>query len=93
MFVVLLVVGTFVARRMGFGIGGNTLVRCRDGHLFTTIWVPGVSLKAIRLGWWRYQRCPVGEHWTIVTPVRASDLTDEERLEATSHHDVNLLSI
>ena len=36
------VVGTIVARRRGYsGLGGNTVVRCRQGHLFTTIWVPG----------------------------------------------------
>ena len=57
-----LVVGTIIARRLGYKIGGNTVVRCREGHVFTTIWIPGVSLKAIRLGWARYQRCPVGGH-------------------------------
>lgn len=89
--VVTLVVGTVVARRMGYEVGGNTTVRCRDGHLFTTIWVPGVSFKAVRLGWWRFQRCPVGDHWTLVVPVRSSDLTDEERAEAALHHDVNIV--
>jgi hypothetical protein len=51
-------------------LGGKLVVRCRSGHLFSTIWIPGVSLTSIRLGWWRIQRCPVGNHWTIVTPVR-----------------------
>ncbi|MGA2163265.1 MAG: hypothetical protein ABSH36_02210 [Solirubrobacteraceae bacterium] len=41
-------------------------VRCREGHVFTTIWIPGGSLKAIRMGRWRWQRCPVGRHWTWV---------------------------
>ena len=53
-------------------LGGKLLVRCRGGHKFSTLWIPGVSLTSIRLGWWRIQRCPVGHHWTIVTPVRAS---------------------
>jgi hypothetical protein len=35
----------------GYPIGGKLIVRCRQGHLFTTIWIPGASLKAIRLGW------------------------------------------
>jgi hypothetical protein len=26
-------------------------VRCRRGHLFTAIWIPGISFKAVRLGW------------------------------------------
>jgi hypothetical protein len=59
-------------------VGGNVIVRCREGHLFTTIWIPGVSVKALRLGRWRYQRCPVGNHWSLVTPVRESGLTEEE---------------
>ncbi len=83
-------VGTVVARRLGYGIGGNTVVRCRQGHLFTTLWVPGVSLKAVRLGWWRLQRCPVGRHWSLVVPVRAADLAPEVLAEAKQHHDVRI---
>jgi hypothetical protein len=45
----------------------DTPVRCSAGHLFTTIWVPLGSLKAVRLGWKRYQYCPVGRHWAMVT--------------------------
>jgi hypothetical protein len=41
---------------------------------------PGASLKSVRLGWWRFQRFPVGRHWTLVTPVRDSDLTADERV-------------
>ena len=88
--VVFYVVATLVARRRGYNMGGNVVVRCRKGHLFTTIWVPGVSLKAVRLGWVRVQRCPVGKHWTLVTPVKDSDLTDEERQAAQEHHDVRI---
>jgi len=86
-----LVAGTIVARRRGYsGIGGNTVVRCRAGHLFTTIWVPGASLKAIRLGWARFQYCPVGRHWALVTPVRDSDLTDEDRQVAAQNRDARI---
>jgi hypothetical protein len=53
-------------------IAGSVVVRCRDGHLFTTIWLPGGSVKSLRLAWWRFQRCPVGGHWSLVTPVRES---------------------
>jgi len=35
-------------------------VRCSAGHLFTTIWIPLASLKSVRLGDRRYQRCPAG---------------------------------
>jgi hypothetical protein len=50
--------------------GGRLVVRCHEGHLFTTIWIPGASVKSIRFAWWRLQRCPVGRHWSIVTPVK-----------------------
>src|SRR5262249_59103682 len=62
--------------------GGRLVVRCRRGHLFTTLWIPGVSFKALRLGWLRVQRCPVGNHWSIVTPVRESELSGRQRRAA-----------
>jgi hypothetical protein len=79
-----------VARRRGSLKNMDTVVRCRDGHLFTTLWVPGASLKAIRLGWWRLQRCPVGRHWSLVTPVEVSIMTDEEIATAGQHHDIRI---
>ncbi|HXQ63092.1 MAG TPA: hypothetical protein VN796_12220 [Acidimicrobiales bacterium] len=81
---------TVALRRRGYSVGGETVVRCRGGHLFTTIWIPGGSLKSIRLGWMRFQHCPVGDHWTLVSPVRDEDLTDEERRSAADHHDVRV---
>jgi hypothetical protein len=69
-------------------LGGRVVVRCRRGHLFTTIWIPGGSLKSLRFGWWRYQRCPVGGHWSIVTPVRVAELSDKERRTAGEHRDI-----
>ncbi|HEY7621750.1 MAG TPA: hypothetical protein VH834_18365 [Solirubrobacteraceae bacterium] len=84
------VVGTIVARRRGYPMGGNVVVRCRDGHLFTTIWVPGASLKSVRLGWWRLQCCPVGNHWSLVTPVKESELSETERRFAREHQDVRV---
>ena len=71
-------------------IGGEVVVRCREGHLFTTIWLPGASLKSLRLGAWRYQRCPVGHHWSLVTPVRDSELSDDERQLARARKDIRL---
>jgi len=76
--------------RRGYGLGGNVIVRCRRGHLFTTIWIPGASVKSLRLGWWRLQRCPVGPHWSLVTPVRPSELSEHERQEAALHRDIRL---
>ncbi len=88
--VVLVVVPTLVARRFGYKVGGNVVVRCRKGHLFTTIWVPGGSLKAVRLGWARLQHCPVGHHWSLVTPVKEANLTDEQRRTAAEYHDIRI---
>ncbi|MFL6050400.1 MAG: hypothetical protein ACJ738_11525 [Gaiellales bacterium] len=80
-----------VALRIRSGrLGGNVVVRCRRGHLFTTIWIPGGSLKSLRFGWWRLQRCPVGHHWSVVTPVRTSDLSQEERRNASEARDVRV---
>jgi hypothetical protein len=62
-------------------------VRCREGHVFTTTWIPGISFKAIRLGPLRLQWCPVGEHRTVVTPVPWSQLSDQERWMAAHYHD------
>ena len=68
--------GTLIARRMGYNLGVNTVVRCRQGHMFTTIWIPGIKLKELDLVVARVQRCPVGKHWSLVVPVRAKDLTE-----------------
>lgn len=83
-------IGAVVARRRGYNVGEDVVVRCRKGHLFTTIWLPGASLKAVRLGSTRWQHCPVGHHWSVVTPVSEAELTDEERVIAARHRDVHI---
>jgi len=77
-------------RRLGYPIAGNVVVRCQRGHVFTTIWVPGASIKSLRLGPWRVQRCPVGGHWSLVTPIRRTDLTAKERRAADQTRDVRV---
>lgn len=74
-------------RRQGIPVGGRVIVRCSAGHLFTTLWVPGASFKAIRLGSARFQHCPVGHHFTLVRPVPESELTEQERASARQHSD------
>ena len=76
-----------MSRQRGYRYGRDVVVRCRDGHLFTTTWIPMVSFKAIRLGLVRYQYCPVGDHATSVRLMRDGDLTPAERIEASRHHD------
>ena len=70
--------------------GGHVPARCRAGHLFTTIWIPGGSMKALRLGWWRVQRCPVGAHWSLVTPLRRSELSEDEARAAAATRDTRI---
>ena len=81
------VAGTIVAVKQGYSFGRSVPVRCRRGHLFTTTWIPGGSLKAIRLGLWRIQWCPVGRHVDLVRLVKPGDLSQAEREFAASHHD------
>ncbi len=71
-------------------LGGNVVVRCRRGHLFTTIWIPAASLKSLRLFWWRLQYCPIGRHWTVVTPVDEATLGENDRRLAREHHDIRI---
>ena len=78
---------TLFARRMGYKLGGWVVVRCREGHLFTTLWIPGIKFKALEFGVVRFQYCPVGKHWSLVAPVRDSTLTNEQRQFAEQHRD------
>ena len=70
----------------------NTPVRCSAGHLFTTIWIPLLSLKALRLGRKRYQYCPVGHHWATVNRLDLDDAPpDPQQLaEAARVHDIRI---
>jgi hypothetical protein len=80
----------FLLRRSGKLIGLKTIVRCHRGHLFTTTWIPGASVKALRLGPWRIQRCPVGKHWALVRLAKVAKLSAEEQERAHSCRDTLL---
>jgi hypothetical protein len=80
--------GTIIAIRQGYTFGRNVTVRCRRGHLFTTVWIPGASVKSLRLGYWRVQWCPVGRHVDLVRLVKDADLTAGERVLAAARHDI-----
>ncbi len=83
--------GAKAGRARGYsGMGGETIVRCSRGHLFTTKWIVGSSVKAVRLGERRYQRCPVCQKWRIVVPVPDDELTDDNRRVAAEHLDTRL---
>jgi hypothetical protein len=72
--------------RGGPALRGKIVVRCSKGHVFTTTWSPLGSLTSIRLGSARVQRCPVGNHWSLVKPVNDSELTHEDRRELAAQH-------
>jgi hypothetical protein len=78
------------AGRLGMLDGFDRPVRCRDGHLFTTIWIPLCSLKAIRLGRQRFQRCPAGRHWSMVTKVDRTTATAADLEAAAAVHDLRI---
>jgi hypothetical protein len=65
-------------------------VRCSAGHLFTTIWIPLGSLKAVRLGGRRYQRCPVGGHWALVVPLDPAVVSPADLEGAAEVHDIRI---
>lgn len=77
--VVVLAKVVYAMTRGRSALGNKLVVRCSKGHLFMATWSPLGSLTSIRLGFARFQRCPVGNHWSLVRPVNASDLTDEAR--------------
>lgn len=68
----------------------EVIARCGAGHLFTSTWVPLASIKAVRLGRKRYQRCPVGRHWALIERVDPATLTPEELAAAAGYHDLRL---
>lgn len=84
---------TFVKsmKRRGMSFGKNVVVRCTAGHLYTTIWIPGVSLKAVRWGSRRFQYCPVGKHWAMTRQVFGAELNPEVIQQAQQVHDVRIV--
>lgn len=88
--VVAFVVPLVIMRRRHYDVGRDVIVRCAAGHRYTTIWIPSLSLKAVRLGLRRYQHCPVGRHWSLTSPVDVTTLSAEEIAAARAVHDIRL---
>ncbi len=81
-------VGAWLARRTGHREKrGDVIVRCGRGHLFTTVWNAPFSVRRLDLGWGRLQRCPVGNHLSLVRVVDDSILSAEERKLAKKQRD------
>ena len=91
----LLVVTAFIGfvkrmKKRGYAFGRDVVVQCSGGHYYTTIWIPGVSFKAIRWGTIRYQHCPVGKHWAATRLVNPQDVSEEIKVSAAKFHDVQI---
>ena len=80
-------VGAVLAQRRGYTEAKEVVARCRRGHLFMTFWAAHASRDRFDLGWATIQRCPVGDHWSIIFPVKDSDLTPEDKKVAAQHRD------
>lgn len=87
---ILLLLGFALAGLLGALGRFERPVRCREGHLFTTIWMPFASLKALRLGRRRFQYCPVGHHWTTVTRLDEASTRRKDLAKARAVHDLRL---
>ncbi len=68
----------------------DRVVECAEGHLFTSIVIPGASLKSVRLGDRRWQRCPVGKHRATVQRVDESTLDPGRLAAARAVHDIGI---
>jgi hypothetical protein len=66
----------------GYIAAGVVIVRCQRGGLFEDLWIPMASLKAIRLGRYRIQRCPVHGRVEVVQRVDPATLSSAERAQA-----------
>jgi hypothetical protein len=82
--------GPLIARRLGHKIGRNCTLRYHQRHAFATLWFPGGKIRTNDDGAPRFGRCPLGDHSTLVIPVRDRNLTIEQRLQTAGHHDVRL---
>jgi hypothetical protein len=66
------------------GIIGRRILRCSDGHLFTST-ESARLFRSIHLGPKRLMRCPVDGRWRLAGNVDAEDLSEEELAEARLH--------
>ena len=68
----------------------DPVVECGAGHRYRSIWVPGGSLKAVRWFGRRWQRCPVGRHWSWTRRVDPDRLSPNDLQAASAMHDLRV---
>jgi hypothetical protein len=71
-------------------VATRKIVRCSRGHLYSSIWIWGTSIKAVRWGRRRWQWCPVGGHFAMTERVDPATLSAEEQSAAQSVRDAPL---
>ena len=64
------------------GIIGKRIVRCWEGHLFTSS-ESARLFASLHFGPNRLMRCPVDHKWRVMSNVDSRDLTPEQLNEAT----------
>jgi len=93
-FLILLCAALFIPFAMMYkhreGSQYESAVECSSGHIYTSIWIPAVSFKAVRLGRKRFQRCPVGSHWAMTVRIPDESLTQEQRTQAALNRDLRI---
>lgn len=72
------------------GMDYDRVVKCSKGHIYTSIWIPAVSFKSVRLLNKRYQRCPVGRHWAMTVRLDPEKLSIDERTQAALNRDLRI---
>lgn len=66
------------------GVIGRRILRCSDGHLFTSS--EGARLfLSLHMGPKRLMRCPVDRKWRMMQNVNSTALTEAELAEAAQH--------
>jgi hypothetical protein len=63
---------------------GNRILRCSDGHLFTSS-EGGRLFLSLHFGPKRLMRCPVDHKWRMMENVNSEKLTEAELQEAGQH--------
>ena len=84
--IVLLVAQTIVARRRGYRLGARVVVRCR--RVICSRPYPGRVLQSCSLGLVEVSALPGRQALVADTPVKESDLTEEQRRAAHEATDV-----
>ncbi|GAB2645177.1 hypothetical protein GCM10027169_11470 [Gordonia jinhuaensis] len=69
----------------------RTIVRCERGGLYSTLWWPWGSFKAIRLGPTRIQRCPIHHKWEKTRQVDVRELSPSEIADAEAVTDSRII--